>query len=85
MMNDAQIDALIERVKPDLKIAIKDLLSGKAVHIFNFAEGTNSSTGVRSKIVIFLAQEAPAAVLEGTVNGLDEAGNLLMKQLQSCA
>lgn len=81
MMNDQQIEAFIERIKPDLKVAMKSLLSGKTVHMFDFAEGTNSA-GVRQKVVLFLANEPTAAILEGTVKGLDEAGRIITEQLQ---
>ena len=82
-MTDSQIDSLIERVKPELRTAFKALISGTGVHIFNFADGANSSSGVKSKIVCFLAHEAPAAILEGTAQGIDAAQKVFLSQMRT--
>jgi hypothetical protein len=82
-MTDAQIDAVIEKIKPELRKALQGITRGEAVHIFNLVDGTNSKTGVKSKVVLFVAHEAPAALLEATVRGIDELGQIYARLIQA--
>lgn len=72
-MTDEQIDALIDANRENLKISLRDLLNGIPAHLFTFADGTNSGTGVKTKITCILAHEICALVLEGTLDGLGKS------------
>jgi hypothetical protein len=81
-MTDAQIDALIEKVKPEIRVAIRAVMEGQAVHIFDLLDGTNSSSGIKTKFVMFIAHEAPAAILEATVRGFEECGQIYQRLIK---
>lgn len=81
VMTEEQLDRVIQAAIPELKVALRELLSGHAFHIFDIAAGHNSRTGVKSKIVIVLAQEAPGAVLEGCCRGMEESGKIFERQM----
>jgi len=79
MMTDDQIDNLIDRVKPEIRVAIRAILDGQAVHIFTLLDGRNSQTGARTKLIMFVAHEAPVALLEATANGMNEMAGIYQR------
>lgn len=85
MMSDEQIDLVIAAAVPELKVALRGVLKGETVHIFNLADGRNLSTGIETKVVCFVATEAPAAVLEATARGLDKASEISVRAFKALA
>lgn len=76
-MNDRELDQLIDKMKPDIRRALRSVITGQqAVDIFTLADGTNSQTGAKSKLVLFVAHEAPAAFLEAALNGWSECNRI---------
>lgn len=75
-MTDEQLDRMIDANREHLKIALRDLLSGRGSHIYTFAEGVDSETGIRSKITCILAHELTAVILEGTLQGMAKSEQL---------
>jgi len=55
--NDVMIDRVIEAAIPD---------------IFTLADGTNSQTGIRSRVECILAHGVFVPVIEGAARGIDE-------------
>jgi len=84
MISDEQLADLVDKVKPDLVIALRAIMSGELVHIFDFADGKNSQ-GIRSKVVLFMAEEISAAILEGTARGLQESAKIWQARLEGAA
>lgn len=82
-MTDTQLDTLIDCMKPDIKIALKAILNGESVHIFDFAQGTNTETGMKTKIQLFMANELAGAILEGTTQGIDKMAKIFMSTIAS--
>jgi hypothetical protein len=81
MMSDEQMDALIDGMRPDLKKAIRSIINGNLADWFPFGEGAVSG----ETIVLFLAREAPAAVLESTLKGLATFNEIAIRMSQEYA
>jgi 4-diphosphocytidyl-2C-methyl-D-erythritol kinase len=80
--HELMIERIIEEMRPDLRIAIAKLLSGSGAHIFNFAKGTNSQTGVQTEMACFLTQQHVAIVMESVLGGMAEAEKFVMTKMQ---
>jgi hypothetical protein len=83
MMTDEQIDSLIDRLKPDLRQAIRDMLNGAPIHMFNI-DGLFG--GKRVPYTVFITNHYAGAVLEWTAKGLAESNARLVRdfpQLQA--
>ena len=75
MMTDEEIGILIENLKPDLTKAIRGMMNGELVHIFDFGKSRNT----RESITLFMCREAPAAVLEKTCDGLKKWNEIALR------
>lgn len=82
-VSDEAIAAHVEKMIPDLRKATKALLSGTPAHRFDFGTSAASETGVQSKIVLFLCNEPIAAILEGTLEGIEESGKITMQMIEA--
>jgi len=82
MMTDKQIDALIDVVKPEIRVAIRAIQNGQAVHLFNLFDWRNSKSGAQTKIVMIVAHEAPAALLEAAARGLRACSEIYARILK---
>lgn len=81
-MTREQVREAAERMLPELEIALHAILSGQALHIFECGAGTNSVTGVQSRIFCFIAQEHAAILLEAVAQGANKSAEFLMEQAQ---
>jgi hypothetical protein len=82
MAQELMIDRIIEAMRPDLRIAIAKLLEGSGAHVFNFANGTNTQTGVQTEMACFLTQQHVGIVLESVLNGMMEAEKFVLTKMQ---
>jgi hypothetical protein len=70
-LTDEQIEKLIDHAIPDLRVALKAILrEHKIYHAFDFGIGTNSITGIKSKVVLILACEPVGVLLEKCGEGV---------------
>jgi len=53
--------------------------------MFEFLHGRKSETGVESKIIMFIAHEAPAAILEATINGMVKCSEIYARLMGEAA
>ena len=84
-MTDEQIEQLIEHGIPELRVALKSMLREHMVcHAFDFAVGTNAQTGIQSKIVVIMALEPVAMLLENCARGVKAMEDCIVR-LQSQA
>jgi hypothetical protein len=67
------IDQCVAAMVPELKIALDSVMSGEACHAFTALDAANTASGLKQKIVCFLAFEYFADILEGTARGVDTA------------
>lgn len=74
-------DAVLEAAAPELRKALEAIFSGNLIHAFDVAVGTNSESGIQTRIVCILAHESAALVLEGTAKGIEQANQLYREQL----
>lgn len=81
-MSPEQVDRVVKAAIPELKIALESVLENGAVHIFTLADATNSKTGIKTKLVCFIALDAPAAILEGTLKGIEEAQEINIRNFR---
>jgi hypothetical protein len=82
MAQEVIVERIIEEMRPELRIAISKLLSGAGAHVFNFAKGTNSQTGVQTEMACFLTQQHVAIVMESVLGGMMEAEKFVMAKIQ---
>lgn len=83
MMPEKDLERCINAVLPELKVALRSIVNnGKASDAFTLLEWTqNSHGGVKSKIVCIVAVDTLAAVLEGTLQGVQQSNELYAAQV----
>jgi len=81
--SDEAIDALIDRMKPEIRKALRAILEqGRAVDSFTCLE---QRTKPNLKLVMFIAHEAPAALLAKTAEGIQEMGAIYARLIPALA
>lgn len=65
-MTDQQLDALIDEQKPHLRIALRSVLEGQAVHLFNIGS-LPLANGQHWNVVCTILAEPLAHLIEGLV------------------
>jgi hypothetical protein len=79
---ESEIERIIQEMIPELRVALKrTILDGVLVDCFDCAEAVKSGVGV--KWTCFIAVEGAAAVLEGTMKGLDESTKIWNRQIKA--
>lgn len=84
-MTDEQIDNLIERLKPNLRIALRAMIAGYPVHIFNLDGIKSGPQGVQrmeGQLNFIICNRYVGAVLEWAVHGMEESNRRLMEDAE---
>lgn len=78
MVTDEQLDALIERARPEIRRSLRGILNGEAVHLFNIAEQPLPAGGSWA-VVCCILSEPLACLTESVLKGADAMGNSYQK------
>jgi hypothetical protein len=79
---ETELENIIQGMIPELRVALKrTILDGALVDCFDCAEGIRSGVGI--KWTCFIAAEGAAAVLEGTMKGLDASTTIWNRQVEA--
>jgi hypothetical protein len=73
MVSDEEIDALIDRAKPELRKAFRSILNGSAVHFFNIGSQPLTS-GERWDVVACIMSEPISRLVESVTGGVEKMG-----------
>jgi len=73
-MTREQLEELLDKNRENMLIALDNVINSTAsMHAFDFARVYNQQLQKPSRLVLFIAHEVPATVIEGTMEGLDKA------------
>lgn len=72
-MTDDEIDALVDRLKPDLRIAFRSVLSGDTIHAFHIGAHGMDGEHVDDALTLFLTNHFMGDVLMGINTSIEEA------------
>lgn len=78
MMTDAQIDELIHKALPELRIALRGVLNGEAVHLFTIASQPLGN-GQSWAVVACVLSEPMSVLIESLVKGTEAMGKSYQK------
>lgn len=77
-VSDEELDAFIDRAKPDLRIALRTILNGGAAHYFNIGSQPLPS-GQRWDVVACIMSEPIARLVETVTGGVDKMNSSYAK------
>jgi hypothetical protein len=87
MISDEAIERIVQLMIPHLRLSFRTMFDNNImVHAFNCAEvSSNVAPELRVGYVCIIAEEASAAILESTANGIDKANAIFQNRMKRVA